>query len=55
MRELNKFYDKNLQVWEIKRERGQLILAKNGINLVWFLDDQTGERNLKRKINTLKG
>ena len=44
---------KNL--WKVKREKGTIIMEKDGENLVFFIENATGERSLKRKIKKLKG
>lgn len=52
---LDKFVDKNQNVWKIIREDGKIILQKEKENLVFFLDNQTGNKLLNRKIKELRG
>lgn len=52
---LNKFVDKDNNVWEIIRKNNEIILRKDGENLVFFMDDQTGNRLLRNKIKKLRG
>ena len=55
MKELTKFHDKDQNVWDIKKEDGKIIMVKNEVNTVFFLDNELGNRLLKRKIKKLKG
>ena len=54
MNELNKFYDKRKNVWEVREELDLIILLKNGKKMVFFINNKSGQRLLKMKIKELK-
>ncbi len=55
MIKLDKFYDKRGVIWQIIRTDDNIILNNGVADMVWLINDASGEKALKRKIKELKG